>query len=151
MLKNLERKAIPFALISIFFLFSMFINLELIPISWLLLGFGLPGSEMGFLMLLFYLYVLMFIVHIVLGIYASKFPKREKWATNKFLNYFRLEFFGILVIVITFFSIIVISILKVYLLPLSISQFVNLYLFWFFALKTLEKVIPVKVQWQGYK
>ena len=151
MLKNLERKTMLFALISIFFLFSMFIDLELIPLNWLLLGFGLPKSKMGFLILLFYLYVLVFIVHIALGIYASRFPKRKKWATNKFLNYFRLEFFGILVIVITFFSIIVISILKVYLLPLSISQFVNLYLFWFFALKAFGKIVPVKVQWQGYR
>ncbi|MCK4592477.1 hypothetical protein KAT63_03520 [Candidatus Parcubacteria bacterium] len=146
-----KKKVMLFMLVSVFFALSFFMNLELIPINWLLLGFGLPGSEIGFLMLLLYLYVLIFIIHIALGIYASRFTKRKKWATSKFLNYFRLEFFGILVIVITFFSIIVISILKVYPLPLSISQFVNLYIFWFFALKAFGKIVPVKVQWQGYR
>ena len=145
-----KNKIILFILISVFFLLSFFVDLELIPLNWLLLFFGLPDSEMGFLILLFCCFVFMFIVHIMLGSYAIKFSKK-RWAKNKFLNYFRIGIFGVLVIVVTFFSIIIISILKVYPLPLSILQFVNLYLFWFFALKSLGKVLQIKVRWQGYR
>jgi len=146
-----KNKAILFTIISVFFLLSFFVDLELIPLNWLLLFFGLPKSDMGFFLLLFYLFISIFIIHIIFGIYASVFPEKRKLATNKFLNRFKVGCFGILVIAVTFFSIIIISILKTHLLPLSISQLVNLYLFWFFALRVLKEIIPIKVRWQGYR
>ena len=146
-----KNKVILFVIISTFFLLSFFMDLELIPLNWLLLFFGLPESDMGFLFLLFYLFIFAFIVHIILGIYASISPKKRKLATSKSFNQFKTGCFEILIIAITFFSIIIISISKIHLLPLSISQLVNLYLFWFFALRVLREIIPIKVRWQGYR
>ena len=151
MLNEQYKKAIVFFLISLILLLAAFLNVELIPINMLLLVFGLPNTEMGFIVALLCFFLFTFVIHVILGIYASMFPKKRKWAENQFLGYFKQLLLGFIIIILIILTITIISIINIYSLPLSFSQFVYLYLFWFFSLKCFGIIFPVKTRWQGYR
>lgn len=150
MIKDIKIASIYF-LLSLFFVTSFYANLELIPLNWLLVIFGLPKSGMGFFILMFHVMILNFIIYFTLGIYAKRYPEKRKWADDIYLKQGKLAMFSFFTIWITIFSFGIMAMLKIYSNIISLSQLVNLYLFWFFIFKALGKIIPIKTEWQGYR